>query len=195
MGKPGASERTLSYTQRTLVPLSPGPLTPKPPADARAVANTLLKLALRDNRTLTHLQLQKLVYIAHGWHLGLEGEPLFSQPVLAWQHGPVIREVYDEFKGSGRQPIAHFYKKLDRSTFLEKIPFVESASANRMIERVWESYSDVGAIALRGLTHLKGTPWDDVYKDGSGAGRVIPTESIQEYYRCLAEERGAAQPA
>jgi uncharacterized phage-associated protein len=35
--------------------------------NARAVANEFIRLAAEDGRTLTPLQIIKLVYIAHGW--------------------------------------------------------------------------------------------------------------------------------
>jgi len=33
------------------------------------------------------------------------GEKLFDEPIKAWQHGPVIRSLYDEFKHFGSQNI------------------------------------------------------------------------------------------
>jgi uncharacterized phage-associated protein len=40
---------------------------------------------------LTHLKLQKLVYYAQGFHLGLFDKPLFEEPIEAWAHGPVVQ--------------------------------------------------------------------------------------------------------
>src|SRR6516164_9635188 len=73
--------------------------------DARAVANYLLSKADVDQKKLDPLQLQKLVYIAHGWHLGLLNRPLFAQRVEAWPYGPVIEDVYHAFKRFGQNGI------------------------------------------------------------------------------------------
>ncbi len=61
-----------------------------PNHDARAVANEFIKLAKKHGKKpLTHMQLQKLVYIAHGWSfaLGEEEAPLIADTVEAWDWG------------------------------------------------------------------------------------------------------------
>lgn len=72
----------------------------------QAVANYLLDKARDDGELLTHMKLQKLVYIAHGWHLAVTGKPLLSDPVEAWQFGPVIRSLYHDLKHFGHEPIS-----------------------------------------------------------------------------------------
>ena len=68
--------------------------------DPRSVANYLVKKAASDvnGQPLTIVHLLKLVYFAHGWHLGRTGQPLINRPVEAWKYGPVIPEVYDAFR-------------------------------------------------------------------------------------------------
>ena len=68
------------------------------PFSAAAVANEFLHLAHRDDRPITPLKMQKLVYFAHGWHLAITGAPLISEPIQAWQYGPVISSLYQIFK-------------------------------------------------------------------------------------------------
>lgn len=43
-------------------------------------------------------KLQKLNYFAEAWKLAWVGTPLFSNPIEAWKDGPVVREVYREYR-------------------------------------------------------------------------------------------------
>ena len=48
----------------------------------------------RDARSVANSLIMKLVYISHGWMLGLYNKSLFKQPVLAWLYGPVVSDIY-----------------------------------------------------------------------------------------------------
>jgi len=72
---------------------------------APSVANKLLNLAEVANRPLTQIDIQKLVYFAHGWYLALQKQPLIDETILAWKYGPVVRSLYDEFREFGSNPI------------------------------------------------------------------------------------------
>jgi len=67
-------------------------------------------------RNLTPLKLQKLIYYAHGWHLALRDQPLIDELIEAWEYGPVVPNVYHEFKEFGNQPITR------RGTVIEMSP-------------------------------------------------------------------------
>ena len=59
------------------------------------VANYFLSLCDEDAGDLiSNLKLQKLVYYAQGFHLAISGEPLFDEKIMAWEHGPVIPQLY-----------------------------------------------------------------------------------------------------
>jgi len=73
--------------------------------DARAVANYFLELAGQEGKPLDPMGIQKLVYFAHGWTLAIYDRPLISQRVEAWDYGPVIRDLYNEFKRFGSSRI------------------------------------------------------------------------------------------
>ena len=51
---------------------------------------------------ITHLKLQKLLYYAQGISLAIHDKPLFRENIVAWPHGPVVKEVYDIFCKYGR---------------------------------------------------------------------------------------------
>ena len=47
------------------------------------------------------MKVQKLVYFAHGWHLGITKKPLINEQVEAWPYGAVIPSLYDYLKQWG----------------------------------------------------------------------------------------------
>lgn len=47
---------------------------------------------------VSHLKLQKMLYYAQGCYGALTGERLFDDKISHWEHGPVVGNVYHEFK-------------------------------------------------------------------------------------------------
>ena len=66
--------------------------------DARAIANFVLGEANRHDIPITNMAINKLVYFLHAEYLLRFDKPLISSKIEAWEHGPVIREVYNSFK-------------------------------------------------------------------------------------------------
>lgn len=54
---------------------------------------------------LTHVKLQKIMYYAYAEFLKQKNKSLFNEKIAKWQYGPVIREVYDEFRVYGYSQI------------------------------------------------------------------------------------------
>jgi len=72
--------------------------------DARDVARMLIRFGYDtespgESVLVCPLRLQKLLYYCQGWSLALLGRPLFKQSIEAWPHGPVVKDVYDQFAG------------------------------------------------------------------------------------------------
>ena len=157
-----------------------------------AIANYFLDLAKSEDQYLTPLKLQKLVFIAHGWHLALHEEPLISERVEAWRWGPVISPVYHEFKYYGNTPITGRGTMIRRMSqdprdIIEDIPEVDTddKDTKKFLDEVWEVYGGYTGIQLANLTHTKKSPWHQVwYKKNKGAQdkAVIDDAIIQHYY-------------
>jgi uncharacterized phage-associated protein len=54
------------------------------------VARWILHEAAIQGFPLSHMQLQKILYYAQGYLLGMNGQKLFEDIIEAWKHGPVI---------------------------------------------------------------------------------------------------------
>ena len=166
--------------------------------NTKSIANWFLDRAAQDGQTLTQLPLQKLAYVAHGWHLADRGEPLTDEPVEAWENGPVFRSLYDEFGDYGANPIdrratewaGHLNPRLDTP----RLP--EGDERRRHLEAVWQGYRDYSAGQLWRITHDPGTPWDEVWNRRGGSrsrDAVIPTDLIRRHFEQKAAQRRATQ--
>src|ERR1700674_1308688 len=81
--------------------------------EARKVCNLLILRPQRHSFELTNLRLNKLLYFIHGWSLTNRAEGMVRNHFLAWDHGPVVRPVYDAFKGFGDSEITEPARYLD----------------------------------------------------------------------------------
>ena len=160
------------------------------PVLAKAVSNAFLQLGRQDNIPISPLKLQKLVYFAHGWHLGLKNESLIGEPVLAWPYGPVVEDIYHEFKVFKDAPITRFAVLRDPGGDRFE-PFVPSDDQfkNAVIGRVWQLYRDSTASELSTITHRRGSPWAQVTRDGHVQSRdlIIPNPLIVKYFASKAK--------
>lgn len=148
--------------------------------DSRQVANEILKVAAAHGHSLTPMQLLKLTYIAHGWSLGLYGDPLIRDEIQAWEYGPVIPKLYATVKDFRDQPITGLLPADNEPPL--------SPAEKKVVRQVVEIYGDKSGPALSRLTHAPNTPWAQVYERGSWGVRV-PNDIIEDHYQRLARER------
>lgn len=141
--------------------------------NAAIVANKFLALAKEQGETLTPMQLLKLVYLAHGWMLGLHRRPLISNTIEAWKYGPVIPSLYNEIRSYKSDPVSQ--------------PILGFSDAKLrqdeigVIQRVYDIYGHLSGPALSRLTHAPGTPWSQTYEPSS-FGEPISNDVIEDYY-------------
>lgn len=154
---------------------------------AAAVANAFLGLARESGLALTNMQVQKLVFFAHGVHLAGFNEPLIHEHPRAWTFGPVIPELYEALRKYGANVVTEDLAATDK---------VEAETAKRAIEATWKAYKGYSASQLSRISHIKGGPWDLVWNSPDGQGRFSPISDaiIRDYYagRVKTKEAGAA---
>ena len=147
------------------------------------VANFFLAKAKEENVDITPMKLLKLVYIGYGWVAAVLDKELFSEPIEAWQHGPVIPSLYHEFKHYKKDPIKEKSGEFDLETgdFIE--PSIPNSDSDTLmvLNKVWESYQRFSAWTLREMTHQPDTPWSKAFKDGNGTD--IPYETIAPHFK------------
>ena len=162
------------------------------PYNAKAVANEFLDLARAQGKQLTPMQLQKLVYFAHGWFLAITGEGLLDERIEAWQWGPVVPSLYNEFKRFGSDPItepAGEFRYRSPKMVFEPYRLVgdtdQDNTARKVIRRIWEIYGKYSASQLSSMTHEPESPWTKT-EGKEIRGTDISNELIKGYFQRLA---------
>lgn len=150
---------------------------------------------------MSPMKLQKILYYAHGWNLGLRLGPLLDDRVEAWKWGPVIPTVYHEFKRFGNDPIKdHRFTRIAVTKNDDGKPRMRIATpsldecpgpvdaAKAVVGKVWEVYKPFSAVQLSNMTHQPGTPWYITWHDRGGKDRRstdIPDELIKQHFEKL----------
>ena len=156
---------------------------------AKAIANFFIDRYGRNG--ITPLKLQKLIYLAHGWHLALYDDPLVDDEYAeAWQYGPVFPSIYHEFKEFGRGPISRSATDVDfkDNQFVSTTPRIDKRDreTTRLLERIWEIHGKHSGLHLSALTHQEDSPWDITVKNMDGTfkrNEHISDMTIKDYYR------------
>lgn len=147
------------------------------------IADFFLKKGLQSNTVITPLKLIKLVYIAHGWHLGFLDQPLFKENVQAWKYGPVIPIVYYACNSYGNKPIKELISYENNIPLSAIIP---DTKTRVLLTKIWERYCHLSGVQLSSLTHQPDTPWDITWNKNDGyqtRHTVIPNKLIEKHYK------------
>jgi len=140
------------------------------------IAKWFIAWAEDEQADLSNLKLQKLLYYAQGWMLRNTGRPLFRERIRAWSHGPVVPDVYHEFKAFGSGDL-----KLPADDDFEWSDVDDQAT--ELLIRVWNTYGKFSAWGLRNMTHAE-PPWQNHFEP-DGYNPEIPNDEIREYFRSL----------
>jgi uncharacterized phage-associated protein len=166
-------------------------MSPNSPYDSRAVANFLLDRADALHRSVTQLILYKVIYFSHGWYLAAHSRPLVFHEFEAWQYGPVIKVLRDQFQDFEDRPITSRAEKLNILTGeYTVVPSELREEDGAFIGRIFASYLNYSAWELSNLTHEPGSPWDRLWNSEKPVGRLalrIKNEEIKAHFDGLAK--------
>ena len=119
------------------------------------------------------LKLLKLLYYAEGCSLALGRGDLFSDKIVAWEHGPVVEEVYRAFDNP--------YKlDCDDTNIIEKIN--NDKNTKELLEQVYQVFGAYTAWALRNKTHAE-TPWLNATGNGKYLNHEISRADMKSYFK------------
>lgn len=142
---------------------------------ARDIAKWFLIKDRSENKELeiSNLKLQKLLYYAQGVYLAITNKPLFSDEIVAWQHGPVVKNIYYDFCENGRDVIDYNPEEEDID-IIKKIEYDENARDT--LEFVAEEFGQYTGWKLREMTHQE-KPWLSTRNNC-----VINNDIIKDYF-------------
>lgn len=115
---------------------------------------------------ISNLKLQKLLYYAQGIHLALRGVPLFDDDIVAWQSGPVVESVYQQYKANDSDGVKEFEPPTEN--------FSEQEEAT--LQFVQDAFGQFSAWKLADMTHEESL-WQDTSRNN-----IISTDKIKYYF-------------
>ena len=139
---------------------------------ALEVARYIIHHEAQQGRTVSNLRLQKLLYFVQVQFVvnGHDASPCFNEKMEAWGFGPVVREVYYEYRYYGGAMIPP-----DRNFSTAITPRDQS-----MIDEILDECAKYSTSALVDATHAQ-TPWQAARRNPYN--NEITIESIYRYFR------------
>lgn len=121
---------------------------------AMDVAHYIIQREWKENRAVSNLRLQKLLYFAQGFFYSCGEEGCFKDKIEAWDFGPVVPEVYRVYKKYGSCIIINIPKNM-----IDEI----SDEHKKMIDMVLDECSDKSTFELVKISKNQ-TPWMITYR-------------------------------
>lgn len=147
-------------------------------ATAVDVAKVFLLWANAEGDLITNLKLQKLIYYTQAWHLVHFSKPIFDDIIEAWEHGPVIPNLYHSFKRFGYSAIKYKEEGSEESVFTKnQISYLKS---------VYNTFIKFSAHELVNMSHNE-DPWK---KATQKADKIISHKSMKDFYSNLLRANG-----
>ena len=152
---------------------------------AASLANAFLSQAFGERKGISPMKIQKLAYLAHGYHLVEYDEPLLDEVFEAWRFGPVLNSLYHQCKHTGKRGITRYLDDVDpESERKVPAPVPNDPKVLEIVDFVWNTYGKMPAPDLSCWTHERGGPWDKVTNGGSRIIRHqdVPNDLIKSYF-------------
>lgn len=151
------------------------------------IARYIINYSRDKKHPVSNLKLQKLLYYVQANFLVKKNKPCFAEDIIHWDYGPIVREVYDEFKGFGREelPYQKTYGTIEFDTTIENIKYYDKEFDDKiineedknLINQVITSYFRYSPFEMVNKTHSE-QPWKVTSQN-----EIMNAEVIEEYYR------------
>lgn len=155
------------------------------PYSTRVVANAVLASSWKNNIHVSHMKLQKLVFILNGWSLA-NGAKLLHEPPQAWEFGPAYESIYFACHHYGTKNITEHIKSMDcySGKMSNLVPVRTDKLFWQLMDGMIENYAKRDALELSAMCHAEGTPWHRAREEKLSE---IPEQYIYEHYHSRLE--------
>lgn len=144
---------------------------------AHDVAAMLIEEQHAAGRTIDKMQLQKLLYLVQGASVAFWGVLAFREPVLAYEHGPVVADVEASYRQASTA-----WEPLPRPLggHPERLP----AEVVDVVHTVLRHYGEWTGRNLERYVKRAGTPWRQVWPDlpDQTPSPEIPLDVIGDWF-------------
>lgn len=145
---------------------------------AADVAACIINMALESGNNISNLQLQKILYFCQCRYIQQYHDRLFDDDIVAWQYGPVVRDVYYAYSYRGASWIMESETTtIDIGNGKPRSIRPLFGNALKVVREVYDDFCSSSAWDLVNRSHVRGGAWDRVYNshgEASGYGNVIP---------------------
>lgn len=133
------------------------------------IARYIIKHEHDAGREISNLRLQKLLYFVQAKFLAEKRPPCFSDPIVAWDFGPVVLSVYHEYK---------IFGGLDILSSEIGIPIDSETSS--VIDNILDYCAKYPTYQLVNITHNQ-DPWKRARQNPYSS--VITIDSMKQFFQ------------
>ena len=138
-------------------------------------------------KEITPLALQKMLYYTQGFYMAFYKKEFWESDCEAWIHGPVYREIYEQFK-EYKYNVIKIKSKINSELFTsEEISVVDS---------VCENFGCYSGTMLESFTHDE-DPWRLTrggLDENEKSNKIIEKQLIDEYFSRVIKENQIERP-
>jgi len=145
----------------------------------------LSKYILAKLGSMSHLKLQKLIYYVEAYHLAYFEESIIEEDFEAWVHGPVVREVWDNYKNFDSPLFDSLELSKDEARkIIKKIESILTEDQLDLINDVFRALGEKSSYELERLTHEE-KPWREARNGLPGdknSSNKISKDTMKNFY-------------
>ena len=122
---------------------------------------------------ISNLRLQRLLYYCQAKWLVDNNAPLFSDDILSWDNGPIVRNIYRRYKPYGSAIIP-------TDTITETDIIMINDNDRKILNRILDKCIEITSNDLKDIT-VANSAWKDCYQ--VHRENVIPHDKIKEFFK------------